>query len=93
MDNISRLKKELERAVLRNDIKKAEEISDKLFFLQGGREEYTVMRLGLLKKSAKKQTKTGVKTTNMKKIISIVAAAAVITTIGITALATRWYGI
>jgi hypothetical protein len=95
MDNISRLKKELERAVLRNDIKKAEGISDKLFFLQGGREEYTVMPARFVEeiKEGNKQKTGGKKSMNMKKIISIVAAAAVITTIGITALATRWYGI
>ena len=95
MDNISELKKELERAVLRNDIEKAEEISDKLFLLQGGREEYTVMPTRFVEdiKEGNKQKTGGKKSMNMKKIISIFAAAAVITTIGITALATRWYGI
>jgi len=43
MNDILRLRKELEKAVLRNDIEKADKISDQLFRIQGGMESDTVM--------------------------------------------------
>mgnify|MGYP000318124151 FL=1 len=95
MDRISALKKELEKAVLHEDFERAEEISDELFRLQGGKEEYTEMPIRFAEEIKKRseQKSGGQKKMNMKKIVGIAAAAAVITTIGVIALATRWYGI
>ncbi len=95
MNNISRLMKELDSAVLSDNAEKADEISNKLFHLQGGMEADTVMPDRFLEKikDATKQKSGGQKSMNMKKIISIAAIAAVIAAFGITTLATRWFGI
>lgn len=95
MNTVSQLKKELEKAVLRGQIEKAEELSDKLFHLQGGTDTDTVIPDGFAEKIKERylQKSGGQKTMNAKKIISIVAIAAVTATLGITALATRWYGL
>jgi len=98
MDYISKLKKELERAILIGDIEKADEISDKLFKTQGGRDADTVMPhqfIEKIKERIKERSKEktgGQKTMNVKKIVSI-AAAAVVATIGISTLAVRWNGV
>ncbi|RXE58980.1 hypothetical protein [Acetivibrio mesophilus] len=95
MDNVSRLKKELEKAVQLNDIENADKISDQLFRMQKGKEADAVMPDQFVEKiiEKSKEKSGGQKSMNMKKIISIVAVAAVTATLGITALATRWYGI
>ncbi|OPZ90775.1 MAG: hypothetical protein BWY74_02202 [Firmicutes bacterium ADurb.Bin419] len=95
MDTISQLKKELEEAVLCGDVEKADEISDKLFSLQGGMEADSAMPDQFIEKIRERsiQKSGGQKSMNVKKIISIVAIAAVTATLGITALATRWYGV
>jgi len=99
MDYISKLKKELERAILIGDIEKADEISDKLFKTQGGRDADTVMPhqfIEKIKERIKERSKEktgGQKTMNVKKIVSIAAAAAVVATIGISTLAVRWNGV
>lgn len=95
MNNISRLMKELDKAVLCNNSEKADEIADKLFHLQGGMEADTVMPDRFMEKikDASKQKTGGQKSMSIKKIISIAAVAAVIAAFGITTLATRWFGI
>jgi len=95
MNDILRLRKELEKAVLRNDIEKADKISDQLFRIQGGMESDTVMPAQFVDEiiERSKQKSGGQKSMNMKKFISIVAIAAVTAALGITALAARWYGI
>lgn len=95
MDNISELIKELDKAVLCGNTEKADEISEKLFQLQGGMEVDTIMPDQFFEKIEEKinQKSGGQKSMNIKKIIGMVAIAAVITAFGITAMATRWYGI
>lgn len=95
MDNISQLMKELDTAVLCDNIEKADEISDKLFHLQGSMEADTIMPDQFFEKikDRSKQKSGGQKSMNKKKIISIAAIAAVIAVLGITTLATRWFGI
>ncbi len=95
MNNISRLMKELDTAVLCDNTDKADEISDELFRLQGGIEAETEMpdRFFEKIKDRNKQNSGGQKSMSIKKIISIAAVAAVIAALGITALATRWFGI
>ncbi len=70
MDRISALKKELEKAVLHEDFERAEEISDELFRLQGGKEEYTEMPIRFAEEIKKRseQKSGGQKKMNMKKI-------------------------
>ncbi|GAE90333.1 UvrB/UvrC motif-containing protein [Acetivibrio straminisolvens] len=93
MDNISKLKNELEKAVRRNDIEKADKISDQLFRMQKGMEADTVMPAQFVEKIIERSNQKSGGQKSMKKIISIVAIAAVTATLGITALATRWYGV
>ncbi len=95
MDTVSQLKKELEKAVLCGHIEKTDEISDKLFHLQGGMDADTVIPDQFAEKIKErcKQKSGGQKTMNVKKIICIAAIVAVTATLGITALATRWYGV
>jgi hypothetical protein len=87
--------KELDTAVLCDNTDKADEISDELFRLQGGIEAETEMpdRFFEKIKDRNKQNSGGQKSMSIKKIISIAAVAAVIAALGITALATRWFGI
>ena len=91
MDNISKLKKELDKAVLSGNTEKADEITDQLFHLQGGMEADAVVPDRFLEKIKVKSG--GQKSMNIKKIISVAAIAAVIAAFGITAMATRWYGV
>lgn len=94
--NISKLIEELDSAVLRGDAEKADEITDILFRLQGGKEEDAVMP-ALFPASIEAPTtyKQGgpMKKKSIKRLIGIAAAAALVMTLGITALATRFFGL
>jgi hypothetical protein len=101
MDNkadntISRLIDELDSAVLRGDAEKADQITQILFYLQGGSEEDAVMPplfpTGMKARGTEKQGGP-MKKKSIKRFIGIAAAAALVTTLGITALATQFFGL
>lgn len=91
MDNVSKLVKELDEAILCGNTEKADEISDKLFHLQNGMEADTLIPDRFFEKIKNKSG--GQKSMSIKKIIGMTAIAAVIAALGITAMASRWYGI
>jgi hypothetical protein len=93
--NITQLIEELDAAVAREDVEKADEIADMLFRLQGGAEPDTGMP-GQFPLSIKLRHQNGgdkVKSKSLKKLIGFAAAAALIMALGITALATDLFGI
>ncbi len=95
--NILRLTKELDSAVICGDIEKADEITDKLFHLQGGLEADAIMPEQFpVNIAVNKRIESGghkMKPRSIKKIVCIAAAAALIMALSITALATHLFGI
>jgi hypothetical protein len=95
--DISRLVTELDTAVLRGDAEKADELTEILFRLQGGSEEDAVMPvLFPVSIEACNKNESGghaMKSRNIKRVIGIAAAAALVMTLGITALATQFFGL
>jgi hypothetical protein len=93
--NITRLVEELDAAVALGDVQKADEIADMLFRLQGGAEADTVMPAQFPAVIGTRQKNGGqkVKSKNLKKLVGLAAAAALVMALGITALATDLFGI
>jgi hypothetical protein len=93
--NIVRLIEELDSAVAREDVQKADEIADMLFRLQGGDESEARMP-GQFPLAIENYYRNGghhVKKKSFKKLIGIAAAAVLVMALGITALATDLFGI
>lgn len=95
--NISQLIDELDSAVMSGDTEKADELADALFRLQGGIDEAAVMPAQFTESIAAQYGKESgghkVKPQSIKRIICIAAAAALVMTLGITALATHLFGL
>lgn len=95
--NMTRLIEELDSAVLRGDTEKADDITDILFRLQRGREEDAVMpaqfpqNIGVYSKAD--SGRRPMKSKRIKRFIGVAAAAALVMTLGITALATQFFGL
>jgi hypothetical protein len=91
--NIARLEAELDRAVLRGDAEKAEAAAERLFRLRGGAEADAIMPARF--PSAVKLNAGGrnMKAKNIRKLLGIAAAAALITSLCLTAVATDLFGI
>ncbi len=94
---ITQLVKELDSAVLRGDDEKSGEITDILFRLQGGSEEDTVLPVLFAARIASRpKAGTGgrrARSKRFKRMLSIAAAAVLVMTLGVTALATRFFGL
>ncbi|MGE4485691.1 MAG: hypothetical protein AB7C97_11340 [Oscillospiraceae bacterium] len=95
--NISRLMEELDGAVLSGDIEKADEITDVLFRLRQGSEADAVIPAQFpINIAVNNNSNAGgnkVKSKNIRRIVSIAAAAALIAAFSITALATHLFGL
>jgi hypothetical protein len=91
--NITRLESELDRAISRGDAEGAEAAAERLFRLRGGAEADAVMPAHF--PSAVKQNAGGrnMKAKHIRKMLAIAAAAALITTLCLTAVATDLFGI
>jgi hypothetical protein len=92
--NISNLIQELDEAVLRGDLEKADALTALLYRLQDGTEADTVMPAGFVQ-AITSSTKGGQKPMprRMKKLIYIAAAAVLLTALSVTALATDIFGL
>jgi hypothetical protein len=104
MENITdikvlRLVEDLDAAVLSGDVRKADALTDALFRLRNGSDGDAVMPEGFLDTIAgtpHAPDSTGgrmKKSKNIKRIVTIAAAAALVTALTVTALATRFFGI
>lgn len=95
--NIAQLIEELDTAVMCGDIETADEIADILFRLQGGAEADAVMPVqfpaSITAQNKNHKASSTIKPKGFKRIIGIAAAAALIMTLGITALATQFFGL
>lgn len=95
--NASALIEELDSAVMRGDTEKADEISEILFKLQGGQEEDAVMPPrfpGIVSDQNKDISgEHKVKPNSIKRIVSIAAAAVLVMTLSITAIAANLFGL
>lgn len=95
--NIIKLTKELDSAILCGDVRGADELTDLLFKMRGGADSDAVMPEyfpGNI--AAPEENDIGgyrMKQKSVKKIITIAAAAALVMALGITALATQFFGI
>ena len=96
---ILRLVGELDAAVLSGDVRRADELAELLFRLQGGRDTDTVMPEWFpteMNTDVRRQSPTGghpVKKQSIRKIAIIAAAVTLTAALSITALATRFFGL
>ncbi len=95
--NIERLIERLDDAVLNGRVHEADELTSVLFRMQGGTDEIAVMPEpfidNLKVQNVIKFKERRMKPTHTKKIIYIVAAAAIVTALSITAVATGFFGV
>lgn len=94
-DNISKLIEELDSAIQLEDIQRADALTDILFRLQGGADTDTAMPERFHRNIALRAESGGyiVKQKSLKRLITIAVAAVLVLALGITALATRFFGI
>lgn len=94
---LSELMEELEKAILCEDIKKADEMADRLYRMQGGAKEDVIMPDQFPEcVAANRRMNSGgqkMKAKSIKKMVFLAATVTLIAALGITALATNLFGL